>query len=109
MTLLHYYTVSSRIILWLCLLTCVSCSIPPFKPQTINKIFTVEIIIDNNIIFKEEKVAGLAQCAGTSPNRYCILTVPSIEDLDDFDWYYWGKELGHGYYDNYHEGVADIY
>jgi len=65
----------------------------------------VEIVVDNNIIFEGRKVAGLAKCA----NDYRILQVPSIEALDDFDWYTWGKELGHGYYGNYHEGVKDIY
>ena len=85
------------------------CAIPEFKPTGEYKSFRVQIIIDNNIIHNGEKVQGLAQCGNAGRERFCILTVPSIDALDDFDWYYWGKELGHGYYDNYHEGVEDIY
>jgi len=97
------------ILLSLLLLSLTGCNIPSFKPTAIHKVFTVEIIIDNNIIFEGEKVAGLARCGDAGKARHCILHVPSIESLDDFDWYYWGKEFGHGYFGNYHEGVDDIY
>jgi len=93
----------------LILLLCSGCSIPPFKPQGAHKHITLSIIIDNDIWVDGEKVKGTAQCGGVSPHRFCILRVPSIETLDDFDWYYWGKELGHVYFDNYHEGIDDIY
>jgi len=86
-----------------------SCSIPPFKPQGAYKHIVVSIIIDNNIMVDGEKVKGTAQCGSSGKERFCILRVPSIEALDDFDWYYWGKELGHVYFDNYHEGFEDIY
>jgi len=85
------------------------CSIPPFKPQAEYRHATIKIIIDNNIIVDGEKVKGTAQCGNEGKERFCILRVPSIESLDDFDWYYWGKELGHAYFGNYHEGIEDIY
>ena len=86
-----------------------SCTIPPFKPTGAYKNFRVQIIIDNDIIVDGEKVQGTAQCGNSGKERFCILRVPSIEDLDDFDFYYWGKEVAHGYFGNYHEGVDDIY
>jgi hypothetical protein len=87
----------------------VGCSIPPFKPTAANKYVKLTIIIDNNIIVNGEKAKGLAKCGGEGIHRFCILRLPSIEALDDFDWYYWGKELGHAYYDDYHKGIEDIY
>jgi len=90
-------------------LLCSGCSIPPFKPQGAYRHFTVSLIIDDDIYVKGEKVQGTAQCCNAGKERFCILKVPSITALDDFDWYYWGKELGHAYFDNYHEGVDDIY
>lgn len=97
------------IIALLILIFLTGCSIPPFKPQMNNSYVTLSITIDNDIIQDGEKVAGLAKCSGEGVNRFCFLRVPSIEDLDDWDWYTWGKELGHAYYGNYHEGVVDIY
>ena len=92
-----------------CLLIFSGCSIPPFKPTGEYKNFRVQIIIDDNIIQDGVKVQGLARCGNAGRERFCILTVPSIDALDDFDWYYWGKELGHAYYDDYHKGIEDIY
>lgn len=97
------------IVLWACLLVFSGCAIPPFKPQAANKHVTLSIIIDNDIWVDGEKAQETAQCGGISPDRFCILRVPSIDALDDFDWYYWGKGLGHAYFDNYHEGIEDIY
>jgi len=99
----------SLIGLWAFLLGSSGCSIPPFKPQGAYRHATISIVIDNDIHVDGEKVKGTAQCGNAGKERFCILKVPSIEDLDDFDWYYWGKELGHVYFDNYHEGVEDIY
>ena len=85
------------------------CAIPPFKPQGIYRHATISIVIDDNIMIDGEKGQGTAQCGNAGKERFCILTLPSIDSLDDFDFYYWGKELAHVWGGNYHEGIEDIY
>ena len=95
-----------RSIIIVSLVFLLGCATPPFTPTAENKFVVLKIIIDKDIDKCGKEATGCSVC--TSPG-ICTLYLPSIKWLDDENWYIWGKELGHAYYDNYHKGVADIY